>query len=256
MTPALLLVLPPALFVAQLGAMEMGTRFTRRGRHDGAAVAAAAPVVATVLSLIGLVLAFSFANAAGRLEVSRMTILNEANAIEAGWDRLELAAPEAQPELRELYRKYLDARIRAYDAYQARVDLGRYRQEVQTAADLRTQIWHAAVRGTTPNPNRTLLLTALGTVADTAAARSLTVELQLPPASFAFLFGVVLVGALLVGATLGQASERQPFYRVIFAGVLSATIYTILDMEYPRLGAFHLLESADAVLLELRRVIR
>jgi hypothetical protein len=38
--------------------------------------------VAAVLSLMGLVLAFSFSDAAHRLDANRKTILDEANAVE------------------------------------------------------------------------------------------------------------------------------------------------------------------------------
>ncbi len=95
LTHLLLLALPVVLFAAELLVIHLGFRY-RRLPVDAATNAAVAPVVGTVLSLMGLVLAFSFSNAAGRLGENRMAILNEANAIETAWLRIDLAEPEAR----------------------------------------------------------------------------------------------------------------------------------------------------------------
>jgi hypothetical protein len=49
----------------------------------------------------------------------------------------------------------------------------------------------------------------------------------------------------------------QPaFYRLVIAVVLSSIVYAIVDMEYPRFGAFNLLKDADSLMVYLRRSIR
>jgi len=45
---------------------------------------------------------------------------------------------------------------------------------------------------------------------------------------------------------------KIPFAIVSFAAIIAATVYVILDLEYPRLGLIRV-DAADEVLTELRR---
>jgi len=254
MTNALLALLPLLLFLAVLLMIELGYQYGLASRlpGDDASSSKQSPVTTAVLSLMGLVLAFTYSNAAGRLEASRLTILNEVNAIETAWLRIDVAAPEAQSRLRELVREYLDTRIRAYEAFS---DLPEYRRQLESGAELRKQVWALAVDATTVSANRTLLLTALNAVGDTAATRTLSLGTHLTTNILVCLMGIVLIGSLLIGTMLGGPGNRRWFDRFIIAVVFAWIVYTIMDMEYPRLGT-QLLERADAMLLELRKSVR
>jgi hypothetical protein len=214
---------------------------------------AVSPVTATVLSLMSLVLAFSFANAASRLDSARSTILAEVNSLETAWQRIDLAEPEGQPRLRALLRDYVDARIRAYEAIYD--DDAEYRRQVVIGRRVLRQVWAVAVEHTTLTPNRTLLLGAMGAVGDAAGARTLSLGMHLPAVVFVFLFGIVLIGSMLIGYALAAASDRRWLHRLTIATVLAAVVFAILDMEYPRL-AIELLSSADAMLVDLRKTMR
>jgi hypothetical protein len=93
-------------------------------------------------------------------------------------------------------------------------------------------------------------------VGDGASAWTIAVSTHLPPAILAFLFGTVLIGSMLIGTMLACAGKRHWFYRLVIAAVLSSVVYAIVDMEYPRLGAFNLLKDADTLLVNLRRSMR
>jgi hypothetical protein len=251
-----MVALAPALFLTVLLLMEIGHRY-RLASHlpnDSESTAGVGPAIGTVLALMGLVLAFSFSSAAGRLDASRKIILDEENAIETAWFRIDVVDKEAQPRLREFMRQYVDARIRAYDA----AELSDYREQSKISSGLLKQIWALAVEAT-PNsggPERELLLPAINAMADGAAAWTLSVSTHLPPAILAFLFGIVLIGSMLIGTMLAFAGSRHWFYRLVIAAVLSSVVYAIIDLEYPRLGAFNLLKEADSLLVNLRKDIR
>jgi hypothetical protein len=70
-----------------------------------------------------------------------------------------------------------------------------------------------------------------------------------------FLFGTVLIGSMLIGTMLACAGSRQWFYRLVIAAVLAFIVYAIVDMEFPRLGAFNLLKDADALIVSLRKFL-
>jgi hypothetical protein len=256
MTDILMLALAPLLVLSVLLMIELGHRYLLATHlpNDPESIAVVAPAIGTVLALMGLVLAFSFSNAAGRLDASRKSILDEANAIETTWLRIDLAEGEFQPRLRELLRQYVDARIQAYDA----TVLAEYHQQLEIGAGLLRQIWGLAVESTPVSrpENRMLFLPAVNAMGDAASARTLSLSTHLPPAIFVFLFGTVLIGSMLIGTVLAGTGSRQWFYRLVIATVLCSIVYAIIDMEYPRLGAFNLLRDADALLVNLRKFMR
>ena len=256
MTDILMVALAPLLFLSVLMMMEIGHRY-RLASHltnDSESNTGVGPAIGTVLALMGLVLAFSFSSAAGRLDASRKTILDEANAIETAWFRIDVANKETQPYLRELFRQYVDARIRAYDA----PGLADYRHQLEISDGLLKQIWMLAVEATPASrpQDRVLLLSAVNAMGDGASARTISVSTHLPPAILAFLFGTVLIGSMLIGTMLFCAGSRHWFYRLVIAAVLTSVVYAIVDLEYPRLGAFNLLKDADSLLVNLRSSIR
>jgi hypothetical protein len=256
MTDTLMVALAPTLLLAVMLMMEVGFRYRRSSDlpNDSEEHTKVGPAIGTVLALMGLVLAFTFSNAAGRLAASRKTILDEANAIETAWYRLDLADPQFQPRLRELMLQYVDARVHGYGA----PALGDYRERAKASSHLLKQLWALAVEATPASrpPDRMLLLTALNDVSDGASAWTLSVSTHLPPAILAFLFLTVLIGSLLIGTMLSAAGSRHWFYRAVIAVVLSSVVYVIVDMEYPRLGAFNLLKNADSLLVDFRQSIR
>jgi hypothetical protein len=234
------------LFAASLLMIELGYRYRLRWliRADPGSNAGIGAVSTTGLSLMGLVLAFSFSNAAGRLDASRKSILDEMTAIESVWQRIDLAEPQARDRLRLLFREYVEARIRAYEALP---DLTDYQRQSEIAAALLNKAWPIAIEGSSVTVNRPLLLTAVTSVSDAVAARNLSLLTHIPTGVLLFLFGIVLTGSLIVGTLLGDLGHRQWFYRLVIAAVLTSVVNVIIDMEYPRLGVFNLLKEPDTM---------
>jgi hypothetical protein len=239
----------PVLFVLQMGMFEAGHQVAK---HIPSATIdkALLPATATVLPLIALVLALSFSDASARLDASRKTIVDEVNAIESVWRRVDIATPEARPRLVDLVRRYTDARIGAYRAFS---DPAEYERQLVLSDDLRERMSTLAAASTPDSPKGTFLLTAINDVCDAATARSLSLRTHLPPLALGYLFGIVLVGGLVVGISLAVTGSRQWFHRTIIAIVMTMIVYVIVDLEFPRLGPFQLLEAADEMLVQLRR---
>jgi hypothetical protein len=250
----LFLSIGPLLLAANLLMIELGYRYRRASplRAASGAELAMGPEATTVLSLMALVLAFTFSNAAARLDAARDTILAEVNSIETAWRRIDLAEPEARPRLRVLLRDYVDARL---DAYRALPDERAYLRQVARGSDLLEQLWLASVKNRSEGPDRMLLLSAVNTVGDAAGARKLSLGTHLSVIVLVFLFGIVLLGSMLIGTALAGLQGRQWLHRLTTATVLAAVVVAILDMEYPR-TAFNLLSRADAMLVDLRKTMR
>ena len=104
------------LFVGAFAFLEIGRRFGRReiARDGEKAHTGLGAVEGALFGLLGLLIAFSFSGAMSRFDARRHLIVDEANAIGTAWLRIDLLPPAVQPELRDLFRRYLDAHLQIY----------------------------------------------------------------------------------------------------------------------------------------------
>ena len=107
-----------ALFFTTLLCWELGRRIgRRRAAADPEGWQAGTGVIdGAAFGLLGLILGFTFSGAAGRLDVRRHYVIDEANAVGTAYLRVDLLPDAAQPALRDAFRRYLDARLAAYAA--------------------------------------------------------------------------------------------------------------------------------------------
>lgn len=246
-------------FAVSLGVVVFG--FLVLGRQIGRRRAAADPdgsaagfgaVDGAVFALLGLLVAFTFSGAASRFDQRRTLIVSEVNDIGTAWLRIDLLAAEDQPAMRDLFRKYLDARLATY-ANTSSI-------EQTTAADAealthQAAIWALAVpaagrAGLAAAPM--LLLPALNAMFDTAEVRRLATIQHPPPVIYGMLAIVAAIGGLLAGHGMAKGRHLSLVHALGFALMLATTVYVILDLEYPRLGLIRV-DAADAALVELRQ---
>jgi hypothetical protein len=255
--PLLSLAIASCLFVGILLCLELGYRTGRQARerhpewaHEGIGV-----IEAAVFALLGLLLGFSFAGGASRLDDRRQLIIKEANAIGTAYLRLDLLPAPDQPEMRGLFRKYLDARLGVYDALP---DESSSRQQLDLSNKLQEEIWRKSVEdaGHVPSQDTTrLLLPALNEMMDVATARTIALRTRLPNLIFALLTLVALLSGILAGFAMAKRQTRSRLHMFIYAGVIALTVFAILDLDDPRSGLIRL-TRADSALLQLRESIR
>jgi hypothetical protein len=241
------------LFLGMMVLLELGRRLgrrRRRGDEEGARAGLGA-VEGAVFALMGLLIAFTFSGAASRFDDRRELIIQEANAIATAWLRLDLLPVTAQPELRELFRSYLDRRLSAYDKLP---DLDAAQVELDKADALQAEIWGRVVAAchAAPGPLAAQVVPALNAMFDLAATRTAGARIHPPMIIFIMLGGLSLMSALLAGYAMAGGRVRSWIHMVGFALIMAATVYVILDIEFPRMGLIRV-DSADRVLIELRR---
>jgi hypothetical protein len=252
----LLLGVAFALFLGMLVLQEVGRRLGRRRAAGPEGARAGAGVIeAAVFALLGLLLAFQFARAGGRLDARRQLAVQEANAIGTAYLRLDLLPADEQPPLRDLFRRYVEARLRLLEVLP---DLGAAEAELAAAQQLQGKIWTRAVAACRkqPGPAPTmLLLPALNDMIDVTTSRSVAGRTHAPLLLVALLFGVALLSAVLAGYTMSAASVQPLLHMVLFAAVTALTVYVILDLEYPRVGFIRIGAAHDA-LRQLRQALQ
>ena len=247
------IVISIGLFVGILACLEIGYRIGRHSseQYSGAAHEGIGVIEAAVFALLGLLLGFSFAGGTSRLDTKRQLVVQEANAIGTAYLRLDELPLNQQPEMRRLFREYLDARLSVYEKLP---DLKAVEQELARAASLQQEIWSRAVSGSrtdrTQNSAR-LLLPALNEMIDISTTRTIAMHTQLPALIFTLLTGVALVSGLLAGYAMAKRRSRSWLHLVLYAGVIAVTIYAVLDLEYPRFGLIRI-DAADQALRQLR----
>ena len=234
---------------------EVGRRMAaaRRTRDPEGLAKGGGAAEAGVFGLLGLLIAFTFSGAAMRFEDRRHLINDEANAIGTAYLRLDLLPGDAQPALRELFRKYTEVRATAYRNSEDPLATSR---RLSDGAALQGQIWAkawaACQRPEAPAQAAMLLLPALNEMIDITTTRATASQTHPPPAIFILLSGLCLVGALLVGYGTSPDHPRSWFHPMMFAAVLSVTVYVIVDVEFPRLGLIRI-DAADQVILDVRQ---
>jgi len=70
-----------------------------------------------------------------------------------------------------------------------------------------------------------------------------------------FLIFLSLLASLLVGYAMASAKRRNWLHMILFALLISLTLYVIFDFEYPRRGIIQL-DKADQIYLELRETMK
>src|SRR5688572_10410522 len=131
------------LFVAILAFLALGRRVGKaRLASAEAAPAHFGAVEGAVFGLLGLLLAFTFSGAAGRFDDRKQLITVEANAVGTAWLRIDVAAADAQPPLRALFRRYLDSLL---ETYRQAGDPDTAHFEYTRSVALQGEIWSRAV---------------------------------------------------------------------------------------------------------------
>ena len=210
------------LFFGMLAVFEIGRRLglSRLARETEGLPKGVGPAEAAVFGLLGLLLAFTFSGAAKRFEDRRHLIVEEANAIGTAYLRVDLLPADAQAEIRELFRQYLDARTVVYRQSEDEVAT---RAGLDASAALQADIWSKATaacrRPDASLQASLLLLPALNVMIDITAGGD-----GYPDSSalavFLLLCALSLLGALLVGYDT-STNRSSWFHALTFSAILA-----------------------------------
>jgi hypothetical protein len=241
------------MFIGLLVCLELGRRWGARQleRDPEGARHGAAAIEGAVFALLGLLIAFTFSGAAERFDRRRHLIIEEANAIGTAWLRLDVLPAASQPELRELFRHYVDSRLAAYRALP---DVDAAKRELDRSIGFQQQIWSRSVAAALASPTpaaATVLLPALNDMIDIVTTRTAMMYIHPPAAIYGLLFVLALLGALFAGAAMAGGRARSTLHVFGFATIMAASAYLILDLEFPRFGLIRV-DAADQLLVDVR----
>jgi hypothetical protein len=230
------------LFPAMVVLLEVGRRLRKRhGAVDGSSA-----VEGAIFGLFGLLLAFTFSGAISRYDNHRVLMTEEVNDIGTAYLRLDLVPPASQPALRQLFRDYTNSRLHLFDTVGAEIS--------PDSARLQRTIWKRSLAAATSqgaNPDAVKLLApALNDMIDITSKRQNAFNMHPPSVVYWLLFAFSCGSALMAGYSM-KAGPRDWVYMIMLTAAVTLTVYTILDVEYPRQGLIHL-RHMDQSLIQLR----
>jgi len=230
-----------AMFLSSRLAYRIGLR--KNGGADGQF----AVIETSTLGLVALLVAFSFNVSFTRFEQGRNLLVQEANAVEAVYMRLEMLNASDQPDIRRLLRSYVATRLRIFDS----IETGRdYAQDIAQARQLQDEIWATAIQSVhqTSGPAAAILLMpAISQMIEVANSRFVLVQTQTPVLVRGLLVGLAIISSLVIGYAMGVQKLHSYVPAAIFSIVVSAAIYTILDLDNPHFGLVRYDAAAQAL---------
>lgn len=256
MLPFALVVL--GLFAGIWVCLEIGWRIRSKGLASETANSEAGlgALAGAVYGLMGLLIAFTFSGAASRFEARRALIVQETNAIGTAYMRIDLLPLDAQPDLRQDFRDYLDARL----VYYAKMEEDPAASKAANArtSTLQGKIWLdalAAQARLNSNAVTSLVTASLNSMIDITTTRLMALETHPPTAIYLGLAAVVLASSVLAGYSMAKSGQRNWTHMLIYAATISLALYLILDMDYPRFGLIRI-DRADHLLVDLRKSMK
>jgi hypothetical protein len=246
MTLTILLTL--ALLIAIILAIEVGRWVGLRITLPEKSAAATA-TEGLVFAILGLLIAFTFSNAAGRFDQRRAVIVDQVNALSTAWSRVDVLSYPLRPAIREPMLEWarLAARWNEFAGDEKAIEDARKR-----GTELQTQTWNATIdalrRADNPSLN-VVLLPPLNEWMDLTTKRHSLDLIGTPPMVLPMLCVMSLSGAVLMGIHSAR-SPRSKLHIAMFAGVITFSVYVILDLNQPRKGLIRI-DTIDQTMKEL-----
>jgi hypothetical protein len=228
-----LLVLALTFLLMALSA-RIGLYFhDRRSYPDERALADLDLIVTSTLTLLGLIIGFTFSMAITRYDQRKTYEEAEANAIGTEYLRVDLLPSADRANTRTLLRNYLDQRILFYETRDENI----LRQINATTAKLQNEMWSAvsAQAGTQPTPFSALAVAGMNDVLNSQGYTQAAWWNRIPPGAWFMMIAVAFCSNFLVGYTSqGKATKALRLLALPF--VLCIAFYSIADIDSPRRG--------------------
>ena len=219
-------------FVAQVIAALAGDfirkparSFKQGERHDFSIVQAAS------MTLLALIVGFSFSMAVSRYDQHKTLEEAEANAIGTEYLRADLLPGDGGSRTRELLKKYLDLRIAYYEESNA----SRIAEIGQQTASVQSELWSVLLpaAASQATPTTALVLSGMNDVINAQGYTQAAWWNRIPVGAWAMMALMAISCNLLIGY-----SERRKGDLLLFVlpFVISAAFFLIADLDSPRGG--------------------
>jgi len=189
------------------------------------------------LTLLGLIIGFSFSMAVSRYDQRKNYEEEEANAIGTEYVRADLLPAADAATVRSQLAKYVKLRIVFYQTRNARV----LRQVNSDTARLQAQMWSAveAPAAAHPSPLMALVVSGMNDVLNSQGYTQAAWWNRIPRAAWVLMILIAICANILAGYGLHTAGAEASFL-FILPLIVSISFLLIADIDSPRGGLIRL----------------
>jgi hypothetical protein len=186
-------------------------------------------VIGATLTLLGLLIGFTFSMALGRYDLRKTYEEEEANAIGTEFRRADLLPSAHAAKVRELLIGYLDQRILFYTTK----DKEKLREINNKTGKLQDDLWSAILPQALAQPNAVITLTVAG-MNDVFNAQGYTQAAwwnRIPLAAWSLMAAMAFFASTLIGFASGKTRAIW-----ILPLMISIAFFLIAEIDAPRRG--------------------
>jgi hypothetical protein len=234
-----------------LVAEEFGFRLKGKMRpgSDKIEMADIALILGAVMTLMALLLGFTYAMSEGRFEARRQLVVEEANAIGTTYLRAKALPEPRSSQIQELLRQYLALRVEIASKIDDTPE--KIREMDNRSKQLHNLIWShaAALARESPNPVTSIFLQTLNEMIDLHSKRLAAFRNRVPLAIYLVLLIVSIITLWLVGYYFGRR-QRGRILTTVVVLLLVSVMWLIMDLDQPTRGS---IKASQQSLIDLHQ---
>jgi len=188
-------------------------------------------VLTATLTLLGLIIGFSFSMAIGRYDQRKNYEAIEANVIGTEYDRADLLESADAERTQDLLKKYLAERVLFYTVHNPR----ELAQVGGNTAQLQQQMWSIVQAAATakPSPIKLLVASGMNDVLDSAGYTQAAWWNRIPVPAWSLMAIIAVCSNVLIGYGFDR---KRSFLLTVLPFVLSVAFLLIAEIDSPRGG--------------------
>lgn len=188
-------------------------------------------VLTATLTLLALIIGFSFSMAVSRYDLRKSYEETEANAIRTEYLRADLLPAEDAAKMRALLRRYLDQRV----AFFLASDEAQASQTVAATATVQSALWSTVVgmAAAQPTPIAALVVSGVNDMLNAQGYTQAAWWNRIPAPSWALMGLIAIFSNLLLGY---REQKTALLVLLILPVIISIAFFLIADIDSPRGG--------------------
>jgi len=204
-------------------------------------------ILAATLTLLGLIIGFTFSMAVSRYDQRKNYEAAEANAIGTEYVRADLLPAADAAKVRALLRNYLDQRVLFYMAR----DEQQIRQINARTAQLQTELWSAvlAPAEAQPTPPVALAVSGMNDVLNSQGYTQAAWWNRIPTSAWVLMAAIAICCNVLIGYC-AQNVKAEGVLLLILPFIVTIAFFLIADMDSPCGGVIRVNPQNLASLVE------
>jgi hypothetical protein len=194
-------------------------------------------VLGATLTLLGLIIGFTFSMAVSRYDQRKNFEEEEANAIGTEYVRADLLPPDDADRVRMCLKTYLKKRMQFYGVNNLRTS--ELHQVDDATAQLQTKMWSAVTAPALaqPSPLTALVVSGMNDVLNSQGYTQAAWQNRIPVMAWVLMFAIAFLCNLMIGY---GAHKPRTMLLIILPLLISISFLLIGDIDSPRGGLIRL----------------